>query len=131
MREREMCELGAEWSERLGLCDWCISYVIFDSESEIGELGHSDYGFESKTCVISLYRVPKNDCFNVIEEETLIHELLHCKYPISYDRDSYESVICASMQHQVLNDMARALYMAKYGLTLKEYKDRIIKRGAN
>ena len=113
---------GNAWANILGLGDWSISYVLCDKESAELELGHNDYDFETKTSVITIYKMPANEHFKIPQEETLIHELLHCKYPIDYDSNNYESVRCAQLQHQVLNDIGRALFMAKYDMTLDKYK---------
>lgn len=119
----QLSKCANEWCAVLGLQDWCIVYELRDEDSASAELGHNDYDFESKTSVVTIYKTVKNDYFNVFQEETLIHELLHCKYPIAYNGENAESVLCASFQHQVLNDMARALFMTKYGMTIEDYKN--------
>jgi len=124
----EMRKCGEKWADVLGLADWAITYVLVDEESEGLELGHNDYDFDSKTSVITIYKQPRNEHFIMFQEETLIHELLHCKFPIEYEDESYESKVCADLQHQVLNDTARALFMTKYGLDMIEYKSLIRKR---
>ena len=124
----DMRKCGEKWADVLGLSDWTISYVLSDKESEGLELGHNDYDFETKTSVITIYKMPANEHFKIPQEETLIHELLHCKYPIDYDSDNYESVRCAQLQHQVLNDIGRALFMAKYDMTLDKYKSETKKK---
>lgn len=127
----ELRKCGEKWADVLGLSDWTISYVLVDEEGggESGlELGHNDYDFDSKTSVITIYKQPRNEHFIMFQEETLIHELLHCKFPIEYEDESYEAKVCADLQHQVLNDTARALFMTKYGLDMDEYKILIRKR---
>ena len=124
----DMRKCGEKWANVLGLSDWTISYVLSDKESEGLELGHNDYDFDSKTSVITIYKTPKSDFFNVFQEETLIHELLHCKFPIDYVDGDYYGKRCADLQHQVVNDMARALFMTKYGWSMRDYKKQVIKR---
>lgn len=118
----ELRKCGEKWADVLGLSDWTISYVLTDEESEGLELGHNDYDFDSKTSVITICKQPRNEHFIMFQEETLIHELLHCKFPIEYEDESYEAKVCADLQHQVLNDTARALFMTKYGLSMSDYK---------
>lgn len=136
--EKQLRKLGAQWADRLGLgtgSGWTIFYRIVDvddvereceCEGSGAKLGYNDCDWESKTSVITIYRrKAKEDDDDapmyVFEEETLIHELLHCKFPITYKEDSYGEVVLASLQHQVLNDTARALFLTKYGLTMRDY----------
>lgn len=133
---------GDVWADRLGLgigSGWSIAYryVVARNGEDVDEngmqlLGHNDCDWETKTSVITIFKRESNESgldsvsgsemFRVYDEETLIHELLHCKFPITYDKDNYESVLCASLQHQVLNDVARALFMAEYGLSARGYE---------
>lgn len=127
--EAAMRECGKWWAERLGLgqgSGWCIVYRLCDELGPEDELGHNDCDFESKTSVITIYK-HCNAAFRMHQEETLIHELLHCKCTIDYDTDDYESRRCAELQHQVLNDVARALFMVKYGLSAADYERLITK----
>ena len=80
----ELRKCGEKWADVLGLSDWAISYVLADEESEGLELGHNDYDFDSKTSVITICKPPRNEHFIMFQEETLIHELLHSKFPIEY-----------------------------------------------
>lgn len=133
---------GDVWADRLGLgigSGWSIAYryVVARNGEDVDEngmqlLGHNDCDWETKTSVITIFKRESNESgldsvsgsemFRVYDEETLIHELLHCKFPITYDKDNYESVLCASLQHQVLNDVARALFMTEYGLSARDYE---------
>lgn len=132
--------VGNVWADRLGLgigSGWTIAYryVVARNGEDVDEngmrlLGHNDCDWETKTSVITIFKRESgeggsgsgSEMFRVYDEETLIHELLHCKFPITYNKDDYESVLCASLQHQVLNDIARALFMAEYGLSSLNYK---------
>lgn len=136
--------VGNVWADRLGLgigSGWTIAYryVVARDGEDVDEngmqlLGHNDCDWETKTSVITIFKRESGEkgsgsgsgsgleMFRVYDEETLIHELLHCKFPITYNKDDYESVLCASLQHQVLNDLARALFMAEYGLSSLNYK---------
>ena len=121
----QLSKCANEWIEVLGLSDWCVTCVLAECESDDSgdlELGHNDYDFCNKTSVITIYKQPRNEHFIMFQEETLIHELLHCKFPIEYEDESYEAKVCADLQHQVLNDTARALFMTKYGLSMSDYK---------
>lgn len=117
-------ELLEEWQERLGLMDWCIVLRINvkqdDFEGEEPVVGQTNWQNISKTAVIKvldekLYgdRIIKYDF-----ERILLHELLHIKFNIlQQDPFNYESRVYDDFQHQLLEDLAQALIMAKRGKT--------------
>ena len=61
-KDLETC--GNAWANILGLGDWSISYVLCDKESAELELGHNDYDFETKTSVITIYKMPATFSLN-------------------------------------------------------------------
>lgn len=119
--DKELQECAAEWMRRLGLGDWwitCCLVGIRDMEDQ--ELaGHSDVQHVNRGGTISILR--KEDIPDTIiktpHELTLIHELLHFKFVgFEESRATVEGVFFDLCQHQLLEDMAKALFMAKYGL---------------
>lgn len=49
-------------------------------------------------------------------EKILVHELLHCKFSmIDKDLNTYEGIVAEQARHQLIDDLARALVMAKRG----------------
>ena len=55
--------------------------------------------------------------FKHCQEKDLVHELLHTKYAyMESSRDTYETVQLELMEHQRLEEMAKSLIMAKYGV---------------
>lgn len=54
-------------------------------------------------------------------EKTLVHELLHIKFSlIDVFNGSYESKVVDELRHQLVDDLARALVMAKRGQTKRK-----------
>lgn len=50
-------------------------------------------------------------------EKDLVHELLHCKYDwMGCQGRTYEGVYLDATEHQKLEEMAKSLIMAKYGV---------------
>lgn len=114
MNNDEFNELVKEWKHRLLLDDWLISAKLVEN---IGDeiCGHCDANYVNKNAVISVLReMPKENRIVVFPiEQVLIHELLHCKF-MSVENGSLESRFYEEMQHQLLEDMAYALWSAKY-----------------
>ena len=108
-------ELLNEWKQRLGLFDWIIKVKLVEphelSEDSDGEC---EYIKIIKSAVIRILR-PKYYGDRIIKycaEKILVHELLHCKLAMFGDDDGIEPLL-----HQTLDDIARALICAKYGIT--------------
>lgn len=54
-------------------------------------------------------------------EQILVHELLHIKFGLmSFTSNTYESKVNAEFRHQLIDDLARALVMAKRGQTKRK-----------
>lgn len=54
----------------------------------------------------------------MILKKTLVHELLHIKFStIDKDLNTYEGIVAEQVRHQLIDDLARALVMAKRGKT--------------
>ena len=57
-----------------------------------------------------------------------MHELLHCKFGlIDKDLNTYEGIVTEQARHQLIDDLARALVMAKRGETKRKLScDKVI-----
>lgn len=125
--EEQAQKLLEEWQDRLFLNDWTIVLLVNVSPGEIGEhlLGKNDLDYEGKNCVIYIVK-PHDDLKNQIvkycAEGILIHELLHCKYNLMRNNETYESAFLGVHQHMMLEQMAKSLLMAKYNLKFDWFK---------
>ena len=108
--------LFKEWKHRLQLDDWTIELRDNCSPEDMildNVCGECQFDGVNKTAVIRLLDakyygdriVPYN------KEQTLIHELLHCKLWMLYDvgQDDLQGKIV----HQLINDLAKALMETK------------------
>ena len=117
-------ELLEEWQERLGLMDWCIVLRINvkqdDFEGEEPVAGQTKWQNTSKTAVIKVLdeKLYGDRIIAYDFERILVHELLHIKFNIlQQDPFNYETTVFDEFQHQLIEDMAQALIMAKRGKT--------------
>ncbi len=117
----------AWWQERLGLRDWTIKAKITDELTCPTFLGENEYLPTNKCALIRIrpFDTFRNDWVaKQLQELVLVHELLHCKiFQISPDKETIEMVVFNQLQHQLIEDMAKALIMAKYGWTLDDFKN--------
>lgn len=107
----------AEWQEILQLNDWLIQVCLTDDVDDNSH-GVCDMVYDNKTAVIKIQKTKEYSPFKRPDEIILVHELLHCKFPILYDEHDVDQVIRSKLQHQVLEEMAKALIMTKYKLKL-------------
>ena len=119
--EKELLECLEEWKRLLGLSDWHIAARICPKEDmKLPECaGESDVQFVNMCGLISILRVedlPPDMILKQPMEQVLIHELLHFKF-IAFDENSREEAVFEIVQHQLIETLAKALFMAKYGLT--------------
>lgn len=122
MNNDEVEKLLNEWQERLELQDWAI---ILRYDCKRNDMDDPDYSIAETTWETT------NKCarIKVISKEeygermlaydfekTLVHELLHCKFSmIDKDLNTYEGIVAEQARHQLIDDLARALVMAKRG----------------
>lgn len=121
--EKEMYSCLEEWKKRLGLSDWQIGIALCTpDEMNLKECaGESEVQWVHKCGTIGILRreyIPDNLLLKQPQEETLIHELLHFKF-FSLEERSREESFYEMKQHQLLQEIAMALYMAKYGIDKK------------
>lgn len=110
-----------EWQERLGLQDWaiilrynCKREEMENPEFSIGETSWETTIKAAKICIISEEEYGTELMLDFDFEKTLVHELLHCKFSmIDKDINSYEGIVTEQARHQLIDDLARALVMAK------------------
>ena len=119
--EKELLECLEEWKRLLGLSDWHIAARICPKEDMKlpGCVGESDVQFVNMCGLISILRaedLPPDMILKQPMEQVLIHELLHFKF-ISFDDKSREEAVFEITQHQLIETLAKALFMAKNGLT--------------
>jgi hypothetical protein len=106
-----------EWQERLGLGDWIIKVMLVEPHEFILKDvdGECEY---TKTCKAATIRIMYERYYGdriskYCVERILVHELLHCKLAMLETNDEGFN----ELLHQTQEDIARALVMAKYGIT--------------
>lgn len=113
-------ETAKYYIELLGLQDWQVKFEHTDDLSNGDFAGENESVFSCKCSVIRIRKtVPKLE-FRQPQELVLIHELLHCKF-IMLENNNYDGILLYEYQHQLLDDMAKAIFNARYGLKNKDY----------
>lgn len=118
--QEELIELLKEWQPRLGLSDWHIGIALCEpSEMDLSEVaGECDVQWLNKCGTISVLKkeyMPEDLIIKQPHEVTVIHELLHFKF-FSLEERTREEHYYEMKQHQLLEEMAKALFMAKYNV---------------
>lgn len=117
-----------EWQERLFLQDWIIKINLVEPDEMVMKdvCGENVFQIETKCCVVKILK-PEFYGDRIVKycaEEILIHELLHCKYNwVERDYNSIEVVYFDTLEHSLLEQMAKSLLMAKYNLSLDWFKN--------
>ena len=110
-----------EWQKRLFLDHWIIKAVICESQDLDDRWGNNHFVYEGNTSAIKIVRATSDVTDKVMKycaEQVLVHELLHCKYLcVEAQHPQIEDVHYEKEQHALLEQMAKSLIMAKYGLT--------------
>lgn len=119
--EKELLECLEEWKRLLGLSDWQIAARICPKEDmKLPEsAGESEVHHVNMCGLIRILRaedLPPDLILKQPMEQVLIHELLHFKF-IAFDEESREEAVFEIVQHQSIETLSKALFMAKYGLT--------------
>lgn len=123
-----------EWQERLGLQDWAIA-LRYNCELEDLNLTNAcaETSFESttKTAIIRMVK-PELAAGRLLDydfEKTLVHELMHIKLSLlNIDPNSLVNSILECAIHQIVDDLARALVMAKRGETKRKLAVKKVKQ---
>lgn len=124
--QEELLKLAKEWQNRLFLNDWIIGFALVTNRdmSDIEFAGESDVQYVNRCGTVSILRKEDYPEFLFIKqpmELVLIHELLHFKF-MTLENVTLEGCYWNEKQHQLLEDMAKSLYMAKYDITLDWFK---------
>lgn len=118
--QAQLDEYLKEWQERLFLRDWHIKANFVDGENIPGLAGQSDVSWVHNSGFIDIRKkgqYPSGMIHKQPQELTLVHELLHFKFmTIERNTPSIEEVYWNEKQHQLLEQLAKALIMAKYNL---------------
>lgn len=123
----ELLQLAKEWQKRLLLSDWNIAFNILPQRNMSNSewAGESNVQWVNRCGTVSLLckeDIPDDMIMKTPMELTLIHELLHFKF-MELECTSLEGCYYNEKQHQLLEDMAKALYMTKFNLTLDWFKE--------
>lgn len=121
---REAAESLKEWQKCLGLEDWVIKDILCAPHemAKLEDMGESSFVDTTKCAAI---RIVKPEYYGhritkYCAEQTLVHELLHCKFGV-IDGKAMEPLY--DIFHQIMNDIANSLIMAKYDITLDYFNN--------
>lgn len=109
------------WQDVLFLNDWIIKARVVSPDEfiEEGVCGENEFDMVNKCCVIRI--MSKKDygdrVLKYCAEKILVHEMLHCKYNWLSPPDTMEGKYMDTLDHSLLEQMAKSLIMAKYGLS--------------
>ena len=128
--DKQLQDTLLAWKERLMLGDWTIVAQLkpldeLKIENGLQAVGESEVDFINKNSMIHICdgRERPISAERFCAEEILVHELLHCKYNVIHDDESYEGVMLDVNQHQLLEEMAKSLMMARYDLPFEYWKN--------
>lgn len=114
--------LLAEWQKRLFLEDWIIRVkLVGRDELELENVsGEVDFVAVNRSAIIRILDEQPDDDFisKMPHELVLVHELLHLKYSFAEPcgEGTIEQIAFVQHEHMLLEQMAKSLIMAKYGL---------------
>lgn len=113
------------WQERLFLTDWIINLKLISYQDMLKEYGDNagtvNFNMVNKSSTIYL-TIPdeevKSRIVKYCAEKTLIHELLHLKYNwVVNENDTIPNLYYDTLEHGLIEQMAKSLIMTKYNLT--------------
>ena len=127
-------KLLEEWQERLGLQDWAIvlRYNCKFSDLELDNAcGETDWEDTIKSATIRIISQEEHGTDRILPfdfEQILVHELLHIKFGLlSFTQKDYNGSVVAELRHQLIDDLARAIVMAKRGQTKRQLENGCLK----
>lgn len=119
----ELRECLKYWQNILYLNDWIFDICLEDAENMLidgkPQAGTNHLDFVHKCSVVKIAKRTETTAIRIVKiphEAVLVHELLHCKYNW-IGGDQYVQIYVETTEHALLEQMARSLIMAKYGLT--------------
>lgn len=111
----------------LGLQDWRIVFKLGVPSNEEWA-GECESQFAEKCACITIDNRKHDDLWlRQPQELALIHELIHCKIPLMDGRGT-DGMVIYTFYHQLVDDWARSIFYARYGLS---HKDMYWKDGEN
>jgi len=119
----------AEWQERLFLSDWIIKAELQDNPialegKECSAMHDSEYSIKTSVIIIYKKAYEENRISKHAAEHSLIHELLHLKYPMySFAVETPQDIEFREMTHASIEQMAKSLIMAKYNIQFSWFKN--------
>lgn len=118
--EDELNKSLKEWKKRLFLNDWNIKAYLAHGEDIAGLAGESEAQWVNSCGVIRIRygnEMPNDMIEKEPHEKILVHELLHFKMMSFTSSDmSIEDVFFDEKQHQLLEQIAKSIIMAKYNI---------------
>ena len=127
LNDKVVNDLLQEWKERLGLQDWLITlkynckFSDLELENCCGETNWEDTIKTATIKIVSSEEYGKDRIQDYDFEQILVHELLHIKFGLlSFTQQDYDGKVVAELRHQLIDDLARALVMAKRGETKRK-----------
>lgn len=121
--DRQLQACIEEWKNKLFLQDWIIKGKLVEElyDADDQELaGKNSFQIVNKCCLIQIVKANEDNKSRLVKycaEAILVHELLHCKYNwLSKDSDSIESAYYDTLEHSLIEQMAKSLIMTKYDL---------------
>ena len=111
-----------EWKKTLFLDDWIIKARVVSPDEFVEEdvCGENQFDQVNKCCVIRIMdkKYYGDRVMKYCAEKILVHELLHCKYNWLEPPYTMEGKYFDTMEHSLLEQMAKSLIMAKYSVGL-------------
>lgn len=108
-----------EWQDRLFLNDWIIKLNFAEANEMPNNAGLNNWCFQCQSSVINIAKLTDDTKSRIVkthQEYTLVHELLHLKFSLVENADTYEAKFLEIHEHQLIDQMAKSLIMAKYNL---------------
>ena len=114
-----------EWQHRLFLDDWVIKINLVDCiEDEENCMGRVDYRREYLVANVRIKKELNEETIEKLShEKILIHELLHLVIPQTDNYETIQDLYWNENQHQIIEKMARSLFMAKYNLPFEWFTE--------
>lgn len=127
---RQLMKCLREWKRILFLDAWVIKAALVDREDckVDGEdcAGKNHFLITGSSSMISIARVDDDMRDRIVRycaEKTLVHELLHCKYNWLISPEGLTGTYYESLEHSQIEQMAKSLIMAKYGLPFSWFEN--------
>lgn len=115
-----------EWQDKLFLNDWIIKLNFAEPNEMPNNAGYNNFCMEKQSSIITIAKLTddtRNRILKVCHELTLVHELLHLKLNFIENANTYEGRYLEIKEHQLLDQLAKSLIMAKYNLDYEWFKN--------